>query len=85
MSSTRLGIPHAHSIEERMEAREEAPRWGRRGKIERLLTVLLNAAEDVVNIIRKEPLRVEHGLDHARDRTEWHVLRMRMAVPLHTT
>lgn len=45
-------------------------------------TIFLDAAKDVVHIIGKEALGVEHGLNQPSDRAQRHVFRVRMAIPL---
>ena len=45
-------------------------------------TVFLDTTENVVNVVREEPLCIQHGLDHARDGAERHVFCMRMTIPL---
>ena len=51
-------------------------------KEKRALTVFLDAAEDVVDVVGEEALCVQHGLYEAGDRAQRHVLCVRMAVPL---
>ena len=51
-------------------------------KEKRALTVFLDAAEDVVDVVWEESLCVQHCLDEAGDGAEGHVLCMCMAVPL---
>ena len=48
----------------------------------RRLTVLLDAAEDVVDVVGEEALCVEHGLDEAGDGAEGHVFCVCVSVPL---
>ena len=47
------------------------------------LTILLDAAKNVVHIVREKPFLVEHCLDHPRNRFQTHRLVMSMLVPLH--
>ena len=49
---------------------------------EKRLTVLLDAAEDVVDVVGEEALCVEHGLDEAGDGAEGHVFCVCVSVPL---
>jgi len=46
------------------------------------LTILFDAAKNVVDVIWEETPGVKHGLDETRNCTDRHVLCMRMAVPL---
>jgi hypothetical protein len=54
----------------------------RGGGVEKERTVVLDAAEDVVDVVWEEAAGVEHCLDQARDGTEWHVLPVCVLVPL---
>jgi hypothetical protein len=45
-------------------------------------TILLNPTENIVNIVGEEPFSVEHGLDQTGNRSQRHVLRMCVSVPL---
>jgi len=46
------------------------------------LTVFFDATKDIVDVIWEEPLGVEHRLDEACDRPEWHRLVVSVSVPL---
>ncbi len=46
------------------------------------LTILLDAAEDVVDVVWEEALRIEHRLDQTGDSAKRHVLCVRVSVPL---
>ena len=45
-------------------------------------TVFLDSTQDVVDVVREEALRVKHRLDEPRNRSEGHVFRVCVAVPL---
>ena len=46
------------------------------------LTILFDAAKNVVDIVWEETPGIKHGLDETRNCTDRHVLCMRMAIPL---
>lgn len=45
-------------------------------------TIFLDAAENVVHVVWEEALCIEHRLNEPRDRTERHLLGVRVTVPL---
>lgn len=45
-------------------------------------TIFLDTTEDIVDVVREEPLCVQHSLDHAGDGAEGHVFCMCMTIPL---
>ena len=47
-----------------------------------VLTIFLNATEDVIDIIGEESLCIQHSLNEACDGTKGHVFCMRVPVPL---
>lgn len=49
---------------------------------EMLRTIFFYATEDVVYVVGEEAFGVKHRLDQAGDRTEGHLLVMRVFVPL---
>jgi hypothetical protein len=46
------------------------------------LTVFFDATQDIVHVVREEPFGVKHRLDKPSDRAKWHLLIMRVLVPL---
>ncbi len=46
------------------------------------ITVLLDAAKNVVDVVWEKAFRVEHRLDQSCDRAERHVFRMGVSIPL---
>lgn len=51
-------------------------------KVETRLTIFFNSAENVVDVVGEEALRIQHRLNKTSDGAEGHVLRVRVPVPL---